>query len=254
MKLSKKKILFIICLFVFFVMVIGVMEKNELISVFNGKIKNYPIVEQKNSEKKKIAITFDDGPKRGTTDMLLDGLKERNAKATFFLIGQQIEENKDLVQRMYDEGHQIGNHTFNHKNLNELNADEQKKELLLCSEAISGKIPVNHVFVRPPYGEMNSCIKSWINEPLILWSVDTMDWTGKSADEIADYIVSEAEEGDIILLHDIYENSVLGALKAIDLMQSRGYQFVTVEKLFKDYRIQLENGKVYRKIYNIKKL
>lgn len=197
---------------------------------------------------KEIAITFDDGPKRGTTDVLLDGLKERNVSATFFLIGIQVSGLEDLVQRMDEEGHQIGNHTFSHVNLNTLDAYKQNEEITMCSQNIRQCVEREQVCVRPPYGEVNECLRAWIGAPLILWSVDTNDWTGKTADEIADYIVSEATAGDIILLHDIYENSVQGALMAIDRMQAQGYVFVTVEKMFADHGIILENGKVYRKV------
>ena len=197
---------------------------------------------------KEIAITFDDGPKRGTTDVLLDGLKERNVSATFFLIGMQVSGLEDLVQRMAEEGHQIGNHTFSHVNLNTLDAYKQNEEITMCSQNIRQCVEREQVCVRPPYGEVNECLRAWIGAPLILWSVDTNDWTGKTADEIADYIVSEAMAGDIILLHDIYENSVQGALMAIDRMQAQGYVFVTVEKMFADHGIILENGKVYRKV------
>ena len=197
---------------------------------------------------KEIAITFDDGPKRGTTDVLIDGLKERNVSATFFLIGIQVSGLEDLVQRMDEEGHQIGNHTFSHVNLNTLDAYKQNEEITMCSQNIRQCVEREQVCVRPPYGEVNECLRAWIGAPLILWSVDTNDWTGKTADEIADYIVSEATAGDIILLHDIYENSVQGALMAIDRMQAQGYVFVTVEKMFADHGIILENGKVYRKV------
>lgn len=197
---------------------------------------------------KEIAITFDDGPKRGTTDVLLDGLKERNVSATFFLIGMQVSGLEDLVQRMAEEGHQIGNHTFSHVNLNTLDAYKQNEEITMCSQNIRQCVEREQVCVRPPYGEVNECLRAWIGAPLILWSVDTNDWTGKTSDEIADYIVSEATAGDIILLHDIYENSVQGALMAIDRMQAQGYVFVTVEKMFADHGIILENGKVYRKV------
>jgi len=194
-----------------------------------------------------IALTFDDGPKKGTTDVLLDGLRKRDVHATFFLIGMQIEENADIIQRMVQDGHQIGNHTFHHKNLLELNDDDQKKELRLCSQAIEDSAMRQAVCVRPPYGEVNNSIKSWINAPIILWSVDTMDWTGKKASDIADYIVKTARPGDIILMHDIYKDSVQGALMAVDVLKKRGFEFVTVEQMFEENGIELENGTVYRK-------
>ncbi|MCI6019745.1 MAG: polysaccharide deacetylase family protein [Clostridiales bacterium] len=200
-------------------------------------------------EKKLIALTFDDGPKAGTTDVLLDGLKERDVHATFFLIGMQVEENATLIRRMAYEGHQIGNHTFHHKNLLELSDSQQKEELMLCSQVIEENSMRQTICVRPPYGEVNNAIKSWINAPIILWSVDTMDWTGKSAGDISCYIVDKVQPGDIILMHDIYEDSVEGALMAVDALIKKGYEFVTVEEMFKYHGIVLENGKVYRKAY-----
>ena len=196
-----------------------------------------------------IALTFDDGPKAGTTDVLLDGLRERGVHATFFLIGMQIENNADIIKQMAEDGHQIGNHTFGHKNLSELTDAEQKQQLVLCREEITRTIPENRVCVRPPYGAVNDRIKSWISAPIILWSVDTRDWTGKKAEQIADYVVGEVKPGDIVLMHDIYKESVEGALMAIDALKAQGYEFVTVEELFAAENVSLENGKVYRKAY-----
>lgn len=216
------------------------------LAIVTIKINSHEASSQNQTSAKQVAITFDDGPKQGTTELLLDGLKERNVQATFFLIGMQIDDNKALIKRMCQEGHQIGNHTFNHKSLTELDNQGQKTQLLLCSEAIRQNTWSDTVCVRPPYGQLNEAIKGWINAPIILWSVDTMDWTGKSAEEICRYIVDTVQPGDIILLHDIYEESVEGALQAIDCLLSNGYSCVTVEQLFKNKGITLENGKVYR--------
>lgn len=198
---------------------------------------------------KVAALTFDDGPKAGTTDVLLDGLKERNVKATFFLIGMQVKGNETIVEQMYREGHQIGNHTFEHVNLKEYSEDGQKCQLLLCNEAVSQVIGREPHFIRPPFGEISDSLKSWVRTPIIMWSVDTKDWTGKSASDIADYIVKNIQPGDIVLLHDIYKESVKGALMAVDTLKKQGYEFVTIEELFECYDIPLENGKVYKKTY-----
>lgn len=198
---------------------------------------------------KLAALTFDDGPKRGTTDVLLEELRARDVRATFFLIGMQIKENKAIVDQMYEDGHQIGNHTFEHVNLADYPEDGQQCQLLLCSETLSWITGRNPDFIRPPFGEISDSLKSMVNAPIILWSVDTNDWTGKSRDEIADYIVKNIRPGDIVLMHDIYEESVYGALMAVDRLKSQGYEFVTVGELFEAYDIPLEAGKVYRKTY-----
>ena len=206
------------------------------------------------SSEKYVAITFDDGPKAGTTDVLLDGLKERGVKATFFLIGRQIEENRDIVARMAADGHQIGNHTFNHVNLAQMSDAQAREELTLCYEEIFSAVGEGEgsegetcFAIRPPFGEVGASVRENMESPVILWSVDTRDWTGKSAGDIADYIVETAGDGDIILLHDIFENSVAGALMAIDTMMKNGYTFVTVDEMFENNGISLEPGKVYRK-------
>ncbi len=204
---------------------------------------------------KYIAITFDDGPKAGTTDVLLEGLRQRGVHATFFLIGRQVEENEALVEQMIKDGHLIGNHTYNHVNLASLSVKDAWRELSLCFDAIAAveEEPLKTAedgalkLVRPPFGEVSAAMKAQIGCPMILWSVDTRDWTGRQAGDIAGDIVETARPGDIILLHDIFENSVSGALMAIDTMMENGYTFVTVEELFGYYGITLEPGKVYRK-------
>lgn len=201
------------------------------------------------SQPKYIAITFDDGPKQGTTDVLLDGLKERGVKATFFIIGQQVEGNEEIIRQMAEDGHLVGNHTFNHVNLAKLSSTDGAKELAECFGELQALTGQEDCLVRPPYGEVSDTLKKNIDCPIILWSVDTRDWTGKSAGDIADYIVATAKTGDIILLHDIYKDSVQGALMAIDTMQKNGYTFVTVTELFEKNGISMESGKVYRKTY-----
>lgn len=257
MKAIKRSIIFILAAGYIFAAVYGLklFGNDRSVSAENSgesRIQSSDTSDQEVSvvEKKRlIALTFDDGPKAGTTDVLLDGLKERNVHATFFLIGMQIEDNIDIIRQMADDGHQIGNHTFGHKNLSELSSDEQKKQLVLCREEIEKTAMRDTVCVRPPYGAVNDRIKSWISAPIILWSVDTRDWTGKKAGEIADYIVKVVKPGDIILMHDIYAESVKGALMAVDTLKAQGYEFVTVEELFEAENVSLENGKVYRKAY-----
>lgn len=196
---------------------------------------------------KYVAITFDDGPKEGTTDILLEGLRERGVHATFFLIGKQIEENRNIIEQMSKDGHLIGNHTFNHVNLAQLSASDACRELGQCFDKIDQIARSSFHVVRPPYGELGSTAASFVDCPVILWSVDTRDWTGKTAGDIADYIVNHTQAGDIVLLHDIFDNSIRGALMAIDTMMENGYTFVTVDEMFDYYGITLEPGKVYRK-------
>lgn len=196
---------------------------------------------------KTLALTFDDGPKAGVTDRLLDELDKRGVKATFFMIGSQLEGNEAIIKRMYADGHQLGCHTWSHVQMTLLPEQDQQEEILKWYSEISSIVGDFNYCIRPPYGAVNNKVCACLDIPVILWSVDTEDWTGKTAGEIADYIIAEAGDGDIILLHDIFEESVQGAIMALDDLQSKGYTFVTVNELLAIKGIKAEGGKVYRK-------
>ena len=187
-------------------------------------------------QKPKIALTFDDGPNIKYTPMLLDGLKERGIKATFFLIGANTEqeESKKIVKRMYEEGHLIGNHTYTHCNLSKLETGEAKKELEQTDtviEKITGKQPV---FVRAPYGELPVDSEQDLSRIYIGWTVDPLDWMTEDAGAVVKTVVEEINPGDVILLHDCYPSSVQAAIRIVDLLQGKGYEFVTVDHLIMD--------------------
>ena len=191
-----------------------------------------------------IALTFDDSPNEALTERLLDGLRERGAHATFFLIGQQIEGQEALLRRMAAEGHQIGNHTFTHRRLDNsgivgLHELERTEELLSATLGGSG------YWVRPPWGFASAETLRETTVPLIHWSLDTEDWSVRDADKIAQDVIDHAQSGDIVLLHDAYASSVDAALKAVDVLQSRGYEFVTVAELFEQMGVQPELGRFY---------
>ena len=183
-----------------------------------------------------VAITFDDGPNASCTPVLLDGLKERGVKATFFVIGQNIEkdENRDIIRRMYQEGHQIGNHTYSHVNLAQMSREEAHKELDMTDALIREITGKETEFVRPPFGAFPDDMEEELDKLYVKWTVDPFDWTTENTDEIVQRVVTETEENDIILLHDCYSSSVEAALRIIDILQERGYEFVTVDRLLMD--------------------
>lgn len=140
-----------------------------------------------------VALTFDDGPNASSTPILLDGLKERKVRATFFLIGENVEkdENEKIVKRMYEEGHLIGNHTYTHCNLSKLETGEAKKELEQTDtviEKITGKQPV---FVRAPYGELPVDSEQDLNRIYIGWTVDPLDWMTEDTGAVVKTVVEE---------------------------------------------------------------
>jgi peptidoglycan/xylan/chitin deacetylase (PgdA/CDA1 family) len=179
----------------------------------------------------KVALTFDDGPSSVYTKILLDGLKERKVKATFFLVGENVENNKKLTKRISKEGHLIGNHTYSHADLARTNYNKASVEINKTNEIITSITGTSPKYIRPPYGDVNKKLLENTGMRVVLWNVDPEDWKDQNADIVVNRIISHVRPGDIILLHDIFKSSVEAALKTVDILQDKGYQFVTVDKL-----------------------
>ena len=209
------------------------MDGRKTMSVSSDSVRSQNVSDE---VKPVAALTFDDGPNASSTPILLDGLKERKVRATFFLIGENVEkdENEKIVKRMYEEGHLIGNHTYTHCNLSKLETGEAKKELEQTDtviEKITGKQPV---FVRAPYGELPVDSVQDLNRIYIGWTVDPLDWMTEDTGAVVKTVVEEINPGDVILLHDCYPSSVQAAIRIVDLLQGKGYEFVTVDHLIMD--------------------
>lgn len=178
-----------------------------------------------------VALTFDDGPSPKYTSLLLDGLKERNVRATFFLLGKNVKENQELVQRMQAEGHLLGNHTYNHVQLNKIPETTARQEILKTNNEIyeaTGKYPE---YMRPPYGAWKKNMELCVEMLPVFWDIDTLDWKSQNVDAILKAAGEEPEDGSIILMHDEYQTSVEAALLLIDRLKEKGYEFVTVDEL-----------------------
>ena len=195
---------------------------------------------------KYVALTFDDGPRKGTTDVLLDGLKKRGAAATFFLVGEEITGNEDLVSRMGAEGHQAGNHTWSHQRLETATTEAIKDEITRTDQAIGSILGGSGYWLRLPYGLLPEGSQELINVPVIKWSVDPRDWESREKWAIVNAVMKEVQPGSIILLHDIYPASVEAALEIVDRLQAQGYWFVTVEELLRIQGIDVQPGVMYR--------
>ncbi len=178
---------------------------------------------------KLVALTFDDGPRRATTARLLDALRERGVPATFFLIGEQLAGNEELVRRMRAEGHQVGSHTWSHTDLTAVSAAQAQQELGRTKAALEKILGPGSYWVRPPYGRLRE--NPALETPIIIWSVDPRDWESKDADAVTEHVLTHVQPGDILLLHDIYDSSVDAAIRIVDALQAQGYRFVTVEEL-----------------------
>ena len=180
---------------------------------------------------KYIAITFDDGPDIKTTPILLDGLKKRGIKATFFIIGENAEKYPEIIKRMSDEGHLIGNHTYSHINLQKISKSDAVSEITKTNAIIESNSGQMVKFIRPPYGSIPKDLQEETCLTPVLWTIDSRDWSVLNSASVARHIISRAHNGDIILLHDIFDTSVEAAFIVIDELQKHGFQFVTADKL-----------------------
>lgn len=193
---------------------------------------------------KLIAITFDDGP-GPYTERLLDGLKARGVKATFFMLGSRAQSYSSTVARAYREGHQIANHSYDHPEMTSLSDQSVKNQIQSTNSYLTNACGGSGYFVRLPYGSGNSRVYSLVGAPIIFWSVDTRDWSVLNTSVVKSNILRDSFDGAIVLLHDLYSTSVDGALSAIDVLKNQGYEFVTVRELFRRRGRTMSNGSVY---------
>lgn len=178
-----------------------------------------------------LALTFDDGPRRGTTEKLLDGLKRRDVKATFFLVGENVAGNEDLVERMDREGHLIGVHCYSHQDMTRIETGEaaaQMERTAAVIEKITGKRPS---YFRPPYGKGANELAEQLGMTPVLWDVDPEDWRVQDSGRVASHIIGQAPDHQVVLLHDVFSASVEAALKVIDRLSDKGYVFVTADEM-----------------------
>ena len=181
-----------------------------------------------------VALTFDDGPHPQYTEQLLDALKERNVHATFFVTGEHAELHPDIIKRMHDEGHLIGNHTYSHIQLTSSNREQFREELVKTNEILYEITGDEVEYVRPPYGSWDKKLESDLNMFPVLWNIDPLDWCTSNSSRVARSIISKVTENDIILMHDYYDTSVEAAVMVVDELTKQGYTFVTVEEILFD--------------------
>lgn len=206
-------------------------RKTALLSAFDSAIAS---TAQTPADIKRAALTFDDGPHPVYTAHLLDELKKRGVKATFFVTGEHAELHPDLIKRMHDEGHLIGNHTYSHIQLTSSNKNQFKEELIQTNEILHDITGAEVQYVRPPYGSWDKKFETDLNMFPVLWNVDPLDWCTANANRVASTILNKVSDNDIILLHDYYDTSVEAAIMVVDEMTRQGYEFVTVDKILFD--------------------
>ncbi|GIP63995.1 hypothetical protein J32TS6_25500 [Virgibacillus pantothenticus] len=183
------------------------------------------------SDQKRVALTFDDGPHPENTPKILDLLKQYDAKATFFMQGNQVESNADVAKRVRNEGHEIGNHTWSHKQLTGLGMAGIKQEVEKANQAIRNATGENPTLFRPPYAATNKSIEQAVGLPSILWSVDTRDWESRNPVAILNEVKRSTTDGGILLMHDVHAPTVEGLKLVLEYLAGEGYEFVTVSEI-----------------------
>ena len=190
-------------------------------------IKNDKIIDPKLPV---VALTFDDGPSRYTKD-IIDTVKSNNVNATFFVLGNKIEIYKDIISESIKNGNEIGNHSYNHKWLSKLSTNELLDQINKTQDILKETVNYTPTCFRPTYGSVNNKIRKSINLSITLWTIDTKDWKINSVDRIVERAIKDIEDGDIILMHDIFQRSSEALKKIIPRLKEQGYQFVTISEL-----------------------
>ncbi|MBE5972452.1 MAG: polysaccharide deacetylase [Lachnoclostridium sp.] len=193
---------------------------------------------------KMVALTFDDGPNKRYTGRLLDGLRERGVKATFFLMGECLEGNEELVLKMAEDGHLIGVHCMQHTQLTKIAVKDAVQDLRetkedleqILEEGEGGQQMIE--YIRPPFGSWNGALDEAVRTELsmepVFWDVDSLDWEIQNTEKVVRKVIGQVEDGDIILMHDEFQTSVEAAFRIIDNLMAKGYTFVTVNELMVD--------------------
>jgi peptidoglycan/xylan/chitin deacetylase (PgdA/CDA1 family) len=182
-----------------------------------------------------IAMTFDDGPQAALTPKLLDLLAARHIKATFFVLGECVEQNPEVLRRAAREGHEIGNHSWSHPQLNKMSDEAVRSQLRRTDDlikTITGKRPT---LFRPPYGAITARQKKWIHDEfgyqIIMWDVDPLDWKDPGPTTVTNRILKETRPGSIVLSHDIHKGTIEAMPSTFEQLESKHFKFVTVTEL-----------------------
>jgi len=192
-----------------------------------------------------VALTYDDGPSKYTS-YLLDTLEEHGAKATFFIIGNRVENFRDTVKRMDALNMEISSHTFGHDVLTKLDEAGIKDTLDKTDDALTKIIGHGADLMRPVEGALDETSQAFITKPIIRWNVDTLDWKNQDTQAIVDHVLENVTDGCVILMHDIYPTTIEASKILIPKLQEMGYQLVTIPELAEVRGVELKSGEVYR--------
>lgn len=223
-----------------------VKANEEILAKDTGKqLKNALYVPRKiDKSKKLIAFTFDDGPKRGNTERVINALERNDARATFFMLGQNAKLYPESVKKVLESGNEVSGHSYNHPQLTKIGAAGVRKQMKMMNQAIKAACGSKAVSVRPPYGAIDQTVKNNVDGPLILWNIDTLDWKTRNANATVQAILKNAKDGDIVLMHDIHLQTVEAVEKVLPKLKERGFEVCTVSELLEAKGVKASKGNV----------
>ncbi len=224
-----------------------IIKKSELLAYQkDGWALHHPeSAEASDASAPMVALTFDDGPSL-VTNRILDCLNQYGAKATFFVVGKNVKARPEIVKRAYNSGMEIGNHTMSHPNLKTLGAESITAQLSGASDVIYSAIGTRPLLLRPPYGNYNKTVSDVCGMPMILWSIDTLDWKTRNAESTVNAVLSEVKDGSVILMHDLYDATAAATEQIVPALIERGYRLVTVSELARAKGCTMTTGQAYR--------
>lgn len=192
-----------------------------------------------------VALTFDDGPQPSVGNRIMDCLAQYGGKATFFMVGSRAGSYKMEIQRMVAEGHEVANHTMNHKYLQKLGAGQIQEEVNRGNDAIESACGVRPTLLRLPGGNHNATVVANTHMPMIQWSVDTLDWKTRNADKTTSAVLNHVKDGDIVLMHELYTSTADAVERIVPELARRGFQMVTVTEMANARGKSLQAGHLY---------
>lgn len=192
-----------------------------------------------------IALTFDDGPNPSNTIRVLDVLSANYSHATFFVVGTNAEQYQDTLKAISAAGCEIGNHTYNHANLTTIRADEVAEQLEKVNRAVRKATGEGTTVIRPPYGAYDEELLAQLDAPVVLWDLDTEDWSSRDAQKVVEAVLTKVKDGDIVLMHDIYESTAEAVEIMVPKLKEQGFQIMSVSEMAEYKGKSLELGKAY---------
>lgn len=204
--------------------------------VIASKIKAFSDTKEKYNngvllKNKRVALTFDDGPHKTITRQILKTLHQYDAKATFFVTGRNAERYPTILKEVVAAGHEVGNHTYNHPKLTTIPLEDAQSQIQSTNKLVESIIGQEPTLFRPPYGAYNSQIQETLEVPIIMWSVDTLDWKHGNPKKLLQNVKAQAKNGSIILMHDIHQSTADGLEDVLKYLTKQGYEFVTVSEI-----------------------